>query len=176
MTLPLNTVPYQMDAPFPKETSPMTAALGATKAPSPMLGSFPATPCIVLCMYTAWHEWSQPHVYATKAIPKLNETNAILVFFETERWLAQRYSTMKAFHRSRNSLPSSRYALLPCKRQPSLSRACPVSRIMAPNLRMMPAILPVLFAPQRGDLVACQQLQKLSPGTPQWFTRYNFTS
>ena len=67
-----------MDAPFPKETSPMTAALGATKAPSPMLGSLPATPCIVLCMYTAWHEWSQTHVNATEAIPKPDMSNTIL--------------------------------------------------------------------------------------------------
>ena len=45
-----------MEAPFPRITSPMTAALGATKAPSPIVGSFPVTPNIVLCLYTAHTE------------------------------------------------------------------------------------------------------------------------
>lgn len=50
---PLKTVPYQTEDPFPRVTSPITAALGATKAPSPMLAVLDPKLIIVRCLYTA---------------------------------------------------------------------------------------------------------------------------
>jgi hypothetical protein len=48
--VPLKTVPYQTEDLLPSVTSPMTAALGATKAPSPMTAFFVAKLIIVLCL------------------------------------------------------------------------------------------------------------------------------
>ena len=50
---PLSTQPYHTDALFPTVTSPMTAALGATKASSATLGALLATGITVRCLKTA---------------------------------------------------------------------------------------------------------------------------